>query len=127
MRYSLGVADSIDRQVDHAANVIKDTLAQQTWLPPTIRPAHVGPKARSSQALTDRIQSWMTRNRAWTAAMLAFVGTGVVLYYGNKKLHGKRRKARRASNGARKEIVGMCHNVPCCLTLYRNLSANSAI
>jgi hypothetical protein len=52
----------------------------------------------------------MGRNRAFTAAILAFIGTGVVLYYGNKKLHGKRRKARRASNGARKEIVGMCHN-----------------
>jgi len=49
----------------------------------------------------------MARNRAWTAAILAFVGTGVVLYYGSKKLHGKRRKARRASNGGRKEIVGM--------------------
>jgi hypothetical protein len=48
----------------------------------------------------------MVRNRAWTAAIVAFVGTGCVLYYGNKKLHGKRRKARKAGNGARKEIVG---------------------
>ncbi|KAF4771487.1 hypothetical protein N7455_007844 [Penicillium solitum] len=104
-RYSLEVADSIDRQVDHAAHAIKDTLAQQSWLPPTVRPARVPPRMRSSQGLTDRIQSWVARNRAWTAAMLAFIGTGVVLYYGNKKLHGKRRKARRASNGARKEIV----------------------
>ncbi|KAG0153953.1 hypothetical protein PDIDSM_1332 [Penicillium digitatum] len=104
-RYSLKVADSIDRQVDYAAHAIKDTLAQQTWLPPTVRPARVSPRIRSSQGLTDRIQNWMAQNRAWTAAMLAFIGTGVVLYYGNKKLHGKRRKARRASSGARKEIV----------------------
>lgn len=105
-RYSLEVADSIDRQVDHAANAIKDTLAQQAWLPPTVRPARVSPRGQS-QGLTDRLQNWMARNRAWTAAILAFVGTGVVLYYGSKKLHGKRRKARRASNGGRKEIVGM--------------------
>ncbi|KAJ5245690.1 hypothetical protein N7489_005786 [Penicillium chrysogenum] len=104
-RYSLEVADSIDRQVDHAAHAIKDMLAQQSWLPPTVRPARVSPRNRPSQGLTDRIQSWMGRNRAFTAAILAFIGTGVVLYYGNKKLHGKRRKARRASNGARKEIV----------------------
>jgi hypothetical protein len=108
-RYSLEVADSIDRQVDHAAKAIKDTLAQQSWLPPTVRPARVNPR-ESSKGLVNRVQKWMAKNRAWTAAILAFVGTGVVLYYGSKKLHGKRRKARRASNGGRKEIVGMCHS-----------------
>ncbi|CAG8027663.1 unnamed protein product [Penicillium salamii] len=104
-RYSLEVADSIDRHVDHAAKTLKDTLAQQSWLPPTIRPTRVGPRGRSSQSFTDRAQNWMARNRAWTAAIFAFIGTGVVLYYGSKKLHGKRRKAKRASNGGRKEIV----------------------
>ncbi|KAJ5565701.1 hypothetical protein N7535_007339 [Penicillium sp. DV-2018c] len=105
MRYSHEVADSIDRQVDHAANAIKNTFAQQSWLPPTIRPARASPRGRAHQGLTARIQDWMMRNRALTAAILAFLGTGVVLYYGNKTLHGKRKKARRASNGARKEIV----------------------
>ncbi|THC91050.1 hypothetical protein EYZ11_009490 [Aspergillus tanneri] len=33
-----------------------------------------------------------------------------VLYFGSKKLSGKRRKARRAGNGARKEIVGTLQN-----------------
>jgi len=42
-----------------------------------------------------------------SAAALAFVGTTCVLYLGNKTFNGKRRKARRAGNGARKEIVGM--------------------
>lgn len=39
--------------------------------------------------------------------MVAFASTTCVLYFGSKKLHGKRRKARRAISGARKEIVGM--------------------
>ena len=65
------------------------------------------PPRSQPRGLTDRVQDWMTRNRAWTAALLAFVGTGVVLFYGNKKLNSKRRKARKAGNGARKEIVGM--------------------
>lgn len=56
--------------------------------------------------LTDRVQDWMTRHRALTAAIVAFVGTGCVLLYGNKKLNSKRRKARKAGNGSRKEIVG---------------------
>ncbi|GES59706.1 DUF1776-domain-containing protein [Aspergillus terreus] len=105
-RYSLEVANSIDRHVDHAARVIRDTLSDQSWLPATVRPLPPPrPSLRSSQSLTDRVQDWMARNRAWTAAILAFVGTGSFLYLSNKKLGGKRRRARRAGNGARKEIV----------------------
>ncbi|EAW08436.1 DUF1776 domain-containing protein [Aspergillus clavatus NRRL 1] len=107
-RYSLEVADSIDRQVDHVATVIRDTLSHQSWLPPAVRPApksHPGFRAPPLQSFTDRVHDWFIRNRAWSAAILAFVGTGTALYFGNKKLHGRRRKARRAGNGARKEIV----------------------
>ncbi|KAJ5108409.1 hypothetical protein N7456_005084 [Penicillium angulare] len=105
-RYSLQVADSIDRQVDHAAAAIRNTLSEQSWIPPSVRPSLRNAPVRSSTgALTDRVQDWVNRNRAWTAALLAFVGTGCVLLYGNNKLNGRRRKARRAGNGARKEIV----------------------
>ncbi|KAJ5634617.1 hypothetical protein N7528_002459 [Penicillium herquei] len=105
-RYSLQVADSIDQHVDHAATAIRNTLSEQSWLPHSVRPSMRGaPKRSAPTALTDRVYDWMNRNRAWTAAMLAFLGTGVVLLYGNKKLNGRRRKARKAGNGARKEIV----------------------
>ncbi|KAJ5887530.1 hypothetical protein N7495_007571 [Penicillium taxi] len=107
-RYSLEVADSIDRQVDHAAAVLRTTLSEQSWLPDPLRPSMPRSAIRAAavpQGLTDRVQHWVIRNRAWTAAILAFVGTGCVLLYGNKKLNGKRRKARKAGNGARKEIV----------------------
>ncbi|KAJ5155311.1 hypothetical protein N7492_008114 [Penicillium capsulatum] len=104
-RYSLQVADSIDRHVDHAANTIRSTLSEQSWLPDSVRPSIRNAPRPSSRGLTDRIQDWIAQNRAWSAAMLAFVGTGFVLLYGNKRLNAKRRKARRAANGARKEIV----------------------
>lgn len=109
-KYSLEVADSIDRQVDHAANILRDTLSQQSWLPPSIRPTpRTYPSLGSSgpQSFTDRVQDWILRNRAWSAAIIAFASTTSILYFGGKKLHGKRRKARRALSGARKEIVGM--------------------
>ncbi|EPS29647.1 hypothetical protein PDE_04597 [Penicillium oxalicum 114-2] len=105
-RYSLQVADSIDRQFDRAAVVIRETLAHQGWLPQSVRPSV---RARDihpvSTGLSDRIQDWVARHRALTSALVAFVGTGCVLLYGSKKLNGKRRKARRAGNGSRKEIV----------------------
>ncbi|KAE8324324.1 hypothetical protein BDV39DRAFT_119996 [Aspergillus sergii] len=104
-RYSLEVADSIDRQFDHAAKVIRDTLSHQSWLPSSVRPTPPPSRVRASQSLVDRAHDWVLRNRAWSAAILAFVGTTSLLYFGNKKLGGRRRKARRAGNGARKEIV----------------------
>ncbi|KAJ5925554.1 hypothetical protein N7454_008193 [Penicillium verhagenii] len=105
-RYSEQVADSIDRSVDQAASAIRNTLSEQTWIPSSVRPPVRASQMRSSpRGLTDRVQDWMIRNRAWTAAILAFVGTGCVLLYGNKKLNSKRRKARKAGNGSRKEIV----------------------
>ncbi|KKK18770.1 hypothetical protein P175DRAFT_0455241 [Aspergillus ochraceoroseus IBT 24754] len=105
-RYSLQVADSIDRQVDNVANVVRDTLSHQSWLPSSVRPSpRIHPRAPTSQSFYDRLHRWALRNRAWSAAILAFVGTTCVLYFGSKKLRGRRRKARRAGNGARKEIV----------------------
>lgn len=106
------VADSIDRQVDCAATTLRDRLSEQSWLPSAVRPsprAYQGVRSPRSESLTGRVQDWVLQNRAWSAAALAFVGTGCVLYFGNKKLNGKRRKARRAGNGARKEIVGMVY------------------
>ncbi|KAL5332788.1 hypothetical protein BJX70DRAFT_383101 [Aspergillus crustosus] len=105
-RYSLQVADAIDRHVDHAADVVRDTLSHQSWLPSSVRPSqkvrHFSPQPSS---FYDRVQGWVIRNRAWSAAILAFVGTTSVLYFGSKTLKAKRRKAKRAANGGRKEII----------------------
>lgn len=101
------VADAIDRHVDHAADAVRDTLSHQSWLPSSVRPL---PKTRpftpESHSLYDRMQNWAMRNRAWSAAILAFVGTTSILYFGSNKLRAKRRKAKRAANGGRKEIIG---------------------
>ncbi|KAI9371988.1 hypothetical protein BJX61DRAFT_475127 [Aspergillus egyptiacus] len=107
-KYSLQVADAIDRHVDHAAGVVRDTLSHQSWLPSSVRPS---PKSRpftpQSQSLYDRMHCWVSRNGAWSAAILAFVGTTCVLYFGSQKLRAKRRKAKRAASGGRKEIIAI--------------------
>ncbi|KAL3493014.1 hypothetical protein BJX62DRAFT_94606 [Aspergillus germanicus] len=105
-RYSLDVADTIDRHIDAAALAVRETLAHQSWLPSSVRPrSNIRSFTPPSQSLYDRVHSWTARNRAWTAAILAFVGTTSILYFGSKKLRAKRRKARRAANGGRKEII----------------------
>lgn len=53
----------------------------------------------------ERVQIWVSRNRAITAAIIAFVGTGAVVMYQQKKSYTRKRRARRASNGARREVI----------------------
>ncbi|KAK2765441.1 hypothetical protein FQN54_008292 [Arachnomyces sp. PD_36] len=107
-KYSLQVADSIDRHVEYAAVHIRDNLSHQSWLPSSIRPKRppqrIAPPS-PPKSLVDGIQNWILTNRAWSAAALAFVGTGVLLIYGNRKFNVKKRRARKAGNGARREIV----------------------
>jgi type IV secretory pathway VirB2 component (pilin) len=114
-RYSLEVADSIDRHVEQIALVIREKLARQSWLPSVIRPPpKVFRASPAPQSVANRIHDWILGHRAWTAAILAFVGTGGLLIFGSKSLNGRKRRARKAVNGARKEIVGMlCQPSPC--------------
>ncbi|KAG5289604.1 DUF1776 superfamily domain-containing protein [Histoplasma ohiense] len=108
-KYSSQVADSVNEHVDHLAVTVRDVLARQSWLPSVVKPlgkpVAKSPSSLPPQSTLDLVQDWISRNRAWTAAIVAFVGTGAFLVYGSKKLSGKKRKARRAGNGARKEIV----------------------
>lgn len=109
-RYSLDVADSIDRHVEHAASVIRETLASQTWLPAIVKPISknnaVVRCSSPPQSVRERACDWMLHHRAWTAAIVGFFGTGGFLLFGSYALNTRKRKARRAANGARKEIVG---------------------
>lgn len=106
----MDVAEAIDRHVDHAAGVVRETLAQQSWIPTAIRPPPKEPPGfnlpSTPQSVVDRVRDWTLRHRAWTAAILAFVGTGTLLIFGSSRLNSRKRKARRAGNGARKEIIG---------------------
>jgi hypothetical protein len=61
------------------------------------------PKPRT---VPERVYDWVLRNRALTAALIAFFGTGSVLLLGSRAFDQRKRRARRAGNGARKEIVG---------------------
>lgn len=75
------------------------------------------------KSATDRVCDWVMRNRAWTAAFVAFFGTGAVLYMGSRTFDNKKRRARRAGNGARKEIVGMFSAIKAAfprLTVYQS-------
>lgn len=47
----------------------------------------------------------MNDNRALTAAVIAFVGTGTYLVLRRQRLDGRKRRAKRGTNGAKTELV----------------------
>lgn len=114
-RYSTQVADGIDQSIDRAASTVKDTLHNTSWIPRRFRPS---PSAEISvvnqgppPTLYEQAQDWVSKHRALAIAFAAFTLTSVAMLCGNKVLYStKKRRARRAGNGARKEIVVIAGN-----------------
>lgn len=112
-RYSKGLgdvsndfADKIERNFNDAAETIRQNVYSASWIPDSIKPAAPPPK-RCPVPLNylERAGIWVDRNRALTAAIIAFVGTSTVLVWRHKRLQRQKRRAKRASNGAKTELV----------------------
>ncbi|CAA9957462.1 Short-chain alcohol dehydrogenase [Pyrenophora teres f. maculata] len=97
--------DATDAHFAHVAGYIKKNLPEG-WLPERARPR---PPPPSSHPITGtylhRIQHWVSENRALTAAIVAFFGTGGLLVWRERRNYNRKRRARKASNGARTEVV----------------------
>ncbi|KAJ9669071.1 hypothetical protein H2201_000897 [Coniosporium apollinis] len=107
-KFSADVADATDRHFESVALSIREALASATWLPQSARPSRPPPppvKVSPPTGYLALAQDWVSRNRAITAAIVAFVGTGAFLIYRKRRGYARKRRARRASNGARREVV----------------------
>ncbi|KAF2799133.1 DUF1776-domain-containing protein [Melanomma pulvis-pyrius CBS 109.77] len=106
-KFTGNMLDSSDRHFASVAGYIKRTLPEN-WLPEKARPSPPRPSPpphHTAAYLQYRISEWVSRNRALTAALVAFFGTGGYLLWRQRKAHSRKRRARRASNGARREVV----------------------
>ncbi|KAF2201776.1 DUF1776-domain-containing protein [Delitschia confertaspora ATCC 74209] len=110
-KFTGDVFDASDRHFESVGSYIKEKLARAEWLPGVARPAPPPPPHRLPSTLSatyiERLQSWVLRNRALTAAIVAFFGTSTYLIYRENKGTRRKRRARRASNGARKEVIAI--------------------
>ncbi|KIW04068.1 uncharacterized protein PV09_04886 [Verruconis gallopava] len=104
-KFSANAFDAADRQIDAVASSIKGALDSKSWLPQSMRPEPPPTKLAPTAGYWDRVVDWISKHKAITAAAIAFVGTGGALIYYQSNVHSRRRRAKRASNGARKEVV----------------------
>ncbi|KAH7399414.1 hypothetical protein BKA66DRAFT_406691 [Pyrenochaeta sp. MPI-SDFR-AT-0127] len=101
------VWDASDRHFANVAGYVKRHVPEG-WLPVYARPSPPPPPPHPlpiTEAYIHRLQDWVSRNRALTAALVAFISTGGFLLWREKKNYNRKRRARRASNGARREVV----------------------
>ncbi|KAH0544463.1 hypothetical protein FGG08_001360 [Glutinoglossum americanum] len=107
-RTSLQLADSIDRHFESVAVMIREVLSSSDWLPESARPLpppRVPAPPSPPLGYYERVQDWALRNKSLTAIALISLGATGYLIYRRRKTYGRKRRARRASNGARREVV----------------------
>ncbi|OAA73856.1 hypothetical protein ISF_00757 [Cordyceps fumosorosea ARSEF 2679] len=105
--YTNHAAEFIDKSVDRAADVVRDTLSSQTWIPDSIRPAPPAkvPIAVVSMSTWERAQDWVSKHKILTGVVVIVCGTAVFKGYQKSKFMRKTRRAKRARNGGRTEVV----------------------
>ena len=100
----------MDSKADALARQIRDSVANDSWLPTGIRRAPPPPppsfQVSPSSSLSATLSDWLWAHH-WTVALIAAGVTGSVTYniLYIKHKSSKKRRARRASNNARKEVV----------------------
>ena len=122
------ISDTLEAHFASVASSINEALRTTTWLPDSIKPPrravrHITtPAAPAQVGYLGYSRDWISRHRALTAAIVAFVGTGafVIIWRWRRRSHGGKRRARRAKNGSRTEVVVLAGSPHALLT--RSLS-----
>ena len=99
------LADSIEKHFETVADQIRDIVPRGLGLTPPPPP----PRRLMPVTYVESAQRWIMKNKAITAGVIAFLSTGSVLVYLQRQRAYTKRRAKRASNGARTEIVGENH------------------
>ena len=102
------VADSIDRHMDAVYHSIRLTLQTSPWIPDSIKPPPPPPpKVIPSipQGYLGTAKVWVNNNRAVSAAVVAFFGTGAFILWRQRRSYRQKRRARKGANGAKTEVV----------------------
>lgn len=106
-RYSDDVAEYIDQHVDQAAHFVRETLSSSSWVPKSIKPPPP-PKpfvAVIATSRLERVQDWVGRNKILTGVIVLACGTAIYKGYQSTRSARKIRRAKKARNGGRTEVV----------------------
>ena len=102
--------EAIDRHFESVGRSLKDAFRDTQWLPDSIKPApppipRTVPKVAMPAGYFEATRLWVSEHRASTAAVVAFVGTGAFIVWRRRRNDRVKRRAGRAKNGSRTEVV----------------------
>ncbi|KAL2018409.1 hypothetical protein VTK56DRAFT_887 [Thermocarpiscus australiensis] len=121
-KYSSDVADFVDKHVDQIAETLRNALASSPWVPEQFRPRPPPPApiiAVPASAL-EKVQSWISRHKILVGVVVMVTGAVAYRTYRSSALCRKTRRAKRARNGGRMEVVVIAGSPA--LPLTRSLS-----
>ncbi|KAL8945987.1 MAG: hypothetical protein Q9222_007553 [Ikaeria aurantiellina] len=101
------IADSLDTVTDQIATSLRTVMGDSDWFPDFKPPPPPPPPTLTAKPLGYFAASkdWVSRHRAVTAAIVCFFGTGAYLIWRQRRANRVKRRARRAKNGQRTEVV----------------------
>ncbi|KAL9609714.1 MAG: hypothetical protein Q9167_005539 [Letrouitia subvulpina] len=103
------VADYIDSVSDSISSALRESIDRSSWIPASMRkpsaPPPRAPAVATPLGYLDCSRDWISRHRAVTVAVACFFGTGFFLIWRRRKANRAKRRARRAKNGQRTEVV----------------------
>lgn len=103
-------SENIEAHFESVARSLQETFRQTPWLPEALKP-QAPPPSRTMPILKAPLsyyglsKEWISEHRAVSAAVVAFVGTGVFIIWRRRRSDKAKRRAKRAKNGARTELV----------------------
>lgn len=108
-RFGNEVADMVDRHIEHVANALRETLSTSTWIPESARPKQIPktPIQKTALPITvyNRTYDLVMRHKILTGSVLLSAGVSAYMIISRRKDYGRKRRAKRANNGARLEVV----------------------
>jgi len=110
-RYSSDVADYIDAHLQKASNTLREALSSSPWLPESAKPRPPPPPPRSfiqsatPESTIARVQDWVLKNKILTTIIVVSIGGLTYHIVKRKSASRRKRRAKKASNGARLEVV----------------------
>ena len=103
------ITEAIEAHFDSVSRSLKDTFRASPWLPDSIKPRPPPPAPRRIPSMPvgyyAASQNWVSEHRAIVAAVVAFIGTGAFIIWRRRRSDRAKRRAKRAKNGSRTEVV----------------------
>lgn len=102
------ITEYIEAHLDRVAAHLREKLSTSQWIPESARPKMPPKPVIQPQPglfpFFNQVHDWVLKNKLLTGTFVVGLGVSIFMYR-RRRAYGKKRRAKRASNGARTEVV----------------------